>query len=228
MSPENKNVPPSSVLFSGCRPARKQTRIARLAGPARNPFSTSLPFPYLYSRPRSHRRERANHISMTSLVQKRARVEGWRGRATRKVLCRGAPELAGFTRAVTKHLLSLAAVPRTRLPQARLPLVCYCLFFYHLLSTSNSSSSSSSSSCSILPLLFPHWALPLHSFWYRAAFIWKLVPIVPRVDLLPASTCRKSLRLFAKRYNRYLFRQDSSMSFSRWFSLDIISSNLIM
>lgn len=91
---------------------------------------------------------------MTSSVQKHARVDGWRGRATRKVLCRGAPELAGFTRAVTKHLLSLAAVPRSRLPQARLPLVCYCLFF-HRLFFSSISSSSSSSSCSTLPHLPP-------------------------------------------------------------------------
>lgn len=100
-----------------------------------------------------------------------------RGRATRKVLCRGAPELAGFTRAVTKHLLSLAAAPRSRL-QARLLLVCYCLFFHRLLS-----SSFSFSSCSMhLP---PRWAgaLPLRSFWYRAASIWKRVPIVRRADL---------------------------------------------
>lgn len=139
----------------------------------------------------------------------RARVEGWRGRATCKVLCRGAPELAGFTRAVTKHLLSLAAVPRSRLPQARLPLVCYCLFFHRLLSSSFSPSSSSCSSCSTLPHLPPLG--PTSS----------LVLVSRRFHMEARPHCSKSrpsacvyllLRLFTKRYSRYPFRQDSLMS----------------
>lgn len=214
MSPGNKNAPPAPVHPSGCRLA--QTRTARRAGPARNPsprgIFASSPSPFhLYSRPRSHHQERANHISMTSSVQKRARerarVEGWRGRATRKVLCRGAPELAGFTRAVTKHLLSLAAVPRSRLPQARLPLVCYCLFFHRLLSFSSSFSSSSSSCSSAAasssgPYLFV--VLVSRRFHMEAR---------PHCSKSRPSACVfLSLRLFTKRYSRYPFRQDSSMS----------------
>lgn len=144
---------------------------------------------------------------MLARARARARVEGCRrGRATRKVLCRGAPELAGFTRAVTKHLLSLAAAPRSRL-QARLLLVCYCLFFHRLLS-----SSFSFSSCSMhLP---PRWAgaLPLRSFWYRAASIWKRPHCSEsRPSCLRLRLLASLLRLFAKRYSRYTFRQDSSM-----------------
>lgn len=180
------------------RPVRKQKNPVQLS--ARGPRIGILPprlrvllpslFPRLYSRPRSDRRERANHISMTSSVQKRARarVEGWRGRATRKVLRRGVPELAGFTRAVTKHLLSLAAAPRTRLPQARLPLVCYCLFFYRLLSSSFSSSSSFFSSCLTLPHLPPLG--PASS----------LVLVSRRFHMESRPYCSKSLHLLVATY----------------------------
>lgn len=187
---ETKTLPLPLYPPPDCRPARKQTRTDRRAGPARDPSSSPLVLAPPFPPPRKDQPYFNDVIS----TKARARVEDWRGRATRKVLRRGVSELAGFTRAVTKHLLSLfAAVPRSRLP-----LVCYCLFFHRLFP-------SPSLLLRLLLLLvrccriFLRWPLPLRSFWYRAVSIWKLVPIVRRAGLLPASSCRDLLRLFTKR-----------------------------
>lgn len=159
MSPGNKNAPPSPVLAShlAAGPRRPVPLGARAQ---RRPFNLLLPLP------RCHCRKKANHISVTSSVQKRtwSACGGLREAATRKVLCGGATELAGFTRAVTKHLLS-AVPPRSRLPRARLPLVWHCLFFHRLFSLFSS-----------LPFFFLFGAASSstgpapasRSFWYRA------------------------------------------------------------
>jgi hypothetical protein len=67
------------------------------------------------------------------------------------VLCGGAPELAGFTRAVTKHLLSLPC-----LALAFLKLACLSsVTAYSSTVPSPSAPSSSSSSSSSMSLLLP-------------------------------------------------------------------------
>ncbi|KAL0108087.1 hypothetical protein PUN28_014995 [Cardiocondyla obscurior] len=102
------------------------------AGALSSASSRPVPLGPAFAPPLRPPRKGQPYFSDVIDTKARSRVEGRRGRATRKVPRRGVPELAGFTRAVTKHLLSLAAAPRSRLPQARLPLVCYCLFFHRL------------------------------------------------------------------------------------------------
>lgn len=103
------------------------------------------------------------------------------------MLCGGATELAGFTRAVTKHLLSCRASlspssssPASRLLLPILPLPHLLLFFFFFFDVVPSSPATAS--C---------------SFWYRAASIWKLVSIVRTADLLPALSYRVYLLLRA-------------------------------
>lgn len=216
MSPGNKNVPP--VLSSDCRlVVRKQTPCSSTRGPRAGSFLRVLfpsLLPHLYSRPRSNHRERANHISMTSSVQKRARACGglakprdsqsamWRGTRTGRIYSRG--DKAPAVPRCCASLSPSSSSPASRLllpillPSPLLLLLRSFFFFFFFLFDAAASSSAG-----------PY---PLRSFWYRAASIWKHVPIVRRADLLPASTCRKLLRLFVKKYSRYLFRQDSSMS----------------
>lgn len=160
---ETKTLPLYSSLAVGPRVSRSVRVGVRTPCGILPPRLRVLPFalsPPVFAPPLQPPRKGQPYFNDVIGTKACARVEGWRGRATRKVLCRGAPELAGFTRAVTKHLLSLAAAPRSRLPQARLLLVCYCLFFHCLLS----SCSISSSSCSLhLPLLGPTSSLVLVS-----------------------------------------------------------------
>lgn len=148
---------PGPCLSSGCRPA--QTRTARRTGPA----STLQPPPPSGPLPLSKK----GQPYFSDVIGTKAHVSacgGLREAATRKVLCGGATELAGFTRAVTKHLLS-AVPPRSRLPRARLPLVWHCLFFHRLFSLFSS-----------LPFFFLFGAASSstgpapasRSFWYRA------------------------------------------------------------
>lgn len=83
-----------------------------------------------------------------------------------------------------------AVQPRTRLLQARLPFVWYCLFFHRPFSSSDDAASSP-----------PGHTPASHSCWYRSASIWKYGSIVRRNDLLlPASTYRELLRLLARGY----------------------------
>jgi len=82
---------------------------------------------------------------MTSSVQKRARVEGCEAC---QVLCGGAPELAGFTRAVTKHLLSL---PCLALAFLKLACLSSVTAYSSTIPPPSAPSSSSSSTSLLLP-----------------------------------------------------------------------------
>lgn len=137
---------------------------------------------------------------------------GLRSRDSQSAMQRRATELAGFTRAVTKHLLS--AVPRSRLPRARLPFVWCCLFFHHLFSS-----------------LFPTLLLRLRRcccffFFGRAgvsfvlvsralaASIWKLVSLFERPTFRPRLFI-PSYRVYSPRdaidtYYRYVVHHDFS------------------
>lgn len=150
MSPGNKNAsllpppgaclyfPPSpsfSLLTAGpSRPVPVDVRAPR--DPSKTPLSVLFPLraspvapvrarlPFLSSR--SHCRKKANHISVTSSVQKRVR----RACAIRKVLRYA--EAQQRTGRIYSRGDKAPAVPRSRLSRTRLPLVSYCLFFHRI------------------------------------------------------------------------------------------------
>lgn len=147
MSPGNKNAP--TCPSSDCRPVRRLVQLDARA-PCNLFFSMSFSFflSYLYTR-----REGANHISMTSLVQKRT-CGRLQSRATRKVLCRSASELAGFTRAMWQStccpVVLRSCLPQVRLLSHLLILPSFYFFFFFF------------SSCKILVFCL---------FWYCAVFL---------------------------------------------------------